>query len=255
MMNFLTLVLPVMLVAVVSANFTRNHDTSLEMNTGNNMVSRVTSEDEQLGYFSERYGLPRGPWVDACRNYFLPYAAVSCFDHMELSTPNMSSYNYELRADDAGLSEWVRETGTGAWQRYILADRPFETAAVFAAGFQQNFESPFFAASGRILPLDYFDISRAALIDAGLSNLWMLMGVVLLAGCYCLWRPASNTMMLSLVLMVGSVANIFVSYFGDGMEIGRHTYPGYATLGVAQGLFLLSLVQALLFMIRGALSK
>jgi hypothetical protein len=174
---------------------------------------------------------------------------------MELSTPNMSSYNYELRADDAGLSEWVREAGTGAWQRYILADRPLETAAVFSAGFQQNFEYPFFAMSGRILPLNYFDISRAGLIDAGLSNLWMLMGVVLLAGCYCLWRPASNTMTLSLVLMVGSLANIFVSYFGDGMEIGRHTYPGYATLGVAQGLFLLSLVQALLFMIPGIRGK
>ena len=251
LLSLLAMVLPVIIVAGASANFTRHHDTSLQMNTANNMIRRVANDDQRLAYFRARYLLPTGPWVDACRNYSLPYAATACFDHMELSTSNLSSYNYELRADDQGLSDWMQGVGTGAWQRYILIDRPLETADIFATGFRQNFEQPFSATSGRILPVNYFDISRAVLIDAGLSNLWLLAVVLLIVGGYCLLRPASNTMKLSLVLMVGSLANIFVSYFGDGMEIGRHTYPGYATLGVAQGLFLLALLQALVFLIPG----
>ena len=125
-------------------------------------------------------------------------------------------------------------------------DRPVETAQVFATGFRENFEEPFAETNGRIIPLNYFDISRDIAATAGLSNLWAMMGIMLAAGCYCLWRPASNTLMISVVLLAGSVANIFASYFGDSMEIGRHTYPGYATLGVALGLLLLSLVQAIL---------
>jgi hypothetical protein len=236
-----SLLLPLVIVSLIAANFTREQDTSVQMNAANNVLARVSNNPDRLEKFISDYAMPPGAYIEACRNYQTPNSTVSCFDHMALATSNQSTYSYNLVLDPWGFSEWVAKYGIDSWQHDILIGQPMTTITEFADAFQQGFETPFGGSGSNLLPFDAHAGIRYGSSAIGVDT---LLGVCILFIAIGLAFLSFTTPLLfagASILAAGSVANIFVSYYGDAMEVGRHTYPGYATLSIALGLLIVGI--------------
>ena len=245
-----TLLLPLAIVSIVAADFTRSHDSSVQMNAANNMLARVFNQPELLDKFVSEYGMPPGPYIEACQNQFSPNATGACFHHKSLVTSDLSTYNYRLIDDPWGFGEWVENHGIDSWQHQILIEQPTSTISEFAIAFKQEFETPFFGSESNLLPVDVHASIRDLSGTTGISTLWGMLILFSAAGIIYLYFTAPLVIAGASILAAGSIANIFVSYFGDAMEIGRHTYPGYATLSIALGLLLVGFGFAIATVVR-----
>jgi hypothetical protein len=245
-----SLLLPLIIVSLIAANFTRDQDSSVQMNAANNVLARVSKNPAQLERFISDYAMPPGAFIEACRNHQTPNSTVSCFDHMALATSDQSTFSYTLVADPWGFSEWIATSGIDSWQKDILIGQPMTTITEFSDAFQHGFNTPFGGSGSNLFPFDAHAGIRYLSNIIGSDTLW---GICILFSAIGLAYLSLTTPLLfaaSSTLAAGSVANIFVSYFGDAMEVGRHTYPGYATLNIALGMLIVGLGFAIISKVR-----
>jgi len=250
-----SLLLPLIIVSIIAANFTREQDSSVQMNAANNMLARVIDHPDLLKKFVSSYGMPPGPYIEACQNYVTPSTVVACFEHTALATSDMSTFSYTLLDDPWGFSEWVKKHGAESWQDHLLLEQPIGTFTEFASAFRREFETPFGGSGSNLLPFDAHSGIRALSSATRVTTLWGICILFIASGLAYLMFSTPSIVAGASILAGGSVANIFVSYYGDAMEIGRHTYPGYATLSIALGMLFIGVGFAIITNFRNNLDR
>jgi len=255
-----------LVIALTSMVLTQCFDRTVHVNTLNNLYTRVFPSADHTRLFVTDYGMPDGPFIDACRGS----VNTPCMNGETMLDMDPERRSYRLRDDPHGLGHWVQTHGARAYQRFLLVDRPGWTLWTF----QQQF--PIFHRAGLAYPRAYFSgLPQAhdplALLaregwggEAGFLGHDPLLGLCtpmaylgfhglatlsawLALGALLAWYGPGRTRRLSLALalLASGAGQFFLGFFGDGMEIARHVFPATVTLSLGTVLMLVALPEAL----------
>ena len=113
---------------------TARYDTSLSVNTVNNIYRRVLPVSGLVERYRTKYGMPSGPWVEACAGR---YVLDPCTGRPILTVDPVSR-NYALLEDRQGFVRWVRDAGRRAYLTHLFWDDPARTHSIFQMHFAQH---------------------------------------------------------------------------------------------------------------------
>jgi len=265
--------LGLVIVSLASITLTHAYDTSLQINTVNNMYRRVFPDPAITTYFQTHYGMPVGSFVTQCQGAWI---GEPCFGH-SLITINPRSRNYELVADSFGFVTWVQQDGQQAYLRFLLWDSSMDTYREFRRVVREVMQSDavifinsylganlpnntpnnlkalaLLHPSGAIgfLGVDPFLLIRNMLLIFKFEYvevlwLYIAIGLGVTRRCkYVSYLPLATSM-----LVVG-LALFFLSFFGDSMEVIRHIFPALIILELGGFLYVVSFVAIGVYYVR-----
>jgi hypothetical protein len=263
--HILAVYLVLVVVSLTSIAVTLTYDTSIQINTVNNMYRRVFPDPAITTYFQTQHGMPVGPFVKQCQGAWI---GEPCFGH-SLITINPRTRNYELVADAFGFVKWVQQHGQHAYLQFLLWDSTMATyhefhrvvrevmhsdAVIFinsylGANLPNNTSNnlkvlTLSSPSGAIgfLGFDPFLLIRSVLLVFKFEYievlcLYIVIGLVITRRCrYVSYVPLATSM-----LAIG-LELLFLSFFGDSMEVIRHIFPALVILELGGFLYVVSLV-------------
>ncbi|MBW2362930.1 MAG: sulfatase, partial [Deltaproteobacteria bacterium] len=250
--------------SLASIAVTARHDTSLSVNTVNNIYRRVLPVPELVERFHAKHGMPDGPWVEACSG---KYVLDPCIGR-PLLTVDPVSRNYALLEDRQGFVRWARDAGRRAYLSHLFWDDPMRTHTLFQMHFaryasddgirfpirhlgkQRPSNVPNNRASieasgvGRevgFLGFDSLSLLRDTLLPLGFARLHSLIFLIAVGIALCRALPASGYLALGTGMLAGGLASFFLAYFGDAVEIPRHVFPPLVLLVLGGVVYWLSL--------------
>jgi hypothetical protein len=252
-------------LSAVSVLVTNRFDTALHVNLVNNAYGRLFASDETVAYLSAKYHMPTGPFVADCRGQWV---LVPCLGTQILAVDE-ETRNYVIRDDAHGFAAWVRAHGKSAYLDYLFLYDPSKTVREFRHAFHvgarpevvrfmtEYLGTPIetnepnnlktISATGAGRNVGFLGFDSLALVFRALSSLGYSYAEVVLVyiflGWAIHWRVGGNRLMaLAIALQSSALALFFLSFFGDAMEVRRHTFPAIIilTLGGAMMPFALS---------------
>src|SRR5262249_7707604 len=118
---------PALLVAtaLISMWVTRARDTSIGLNTANNVMQRGLGDDRKMSHFHARHGMPAGADVAELRGRNV----LAKLDGRRLFRVNDRTNNYELMPGGDALLSWVSERGFGEYWTHLIFHEPRATFA------------------------------------------------------------------------------------------------------------------------------
>jgi hypothetical protein len=257
------------LLSIISIVVTAKYDTSVHVNTVNNIFVRVLPDDDKVSLFHERYGMPVSEDLRSCSGKNV----LACFGDSPLVTVGPSR-NYDIR-NDTEFSKWVHNQGRRAYVSYLLSS-PFATIGQMNSAFGASFTNQTLRILSRALLMlnrypgsvsnydklesypcyrngapfgvDSLVILGRMLAGIGIANMVGVIICFLAAFIIAFFVPSTGFMFASITLGT-SIPLFFLCFYGDGMEIERHTLPAtiFAVMGLA--VFVVSVAVCLLKLI------
>jgi hypothetical protein len=255
-------------VALGSIAVTARFDTSLRANLVSNIYHRVLPRPDVTERFHGAYGMPDGPYVEACRKM----AAI----HPCLGRPilyvNPESQAYDLLEDRQGFVRWIKEEGRRAYLLHLLRDDPGWTYETFRQQYRRRFEGNNIrhtlrylgrkrpgvernnraviveSGAGRdmgFLGFDSLALLRDALARVGLGRPHSLFLYIVFGLALCRVLPFTSHLALGTAMLAAGAVQFFLSYFGDAVEIARHVFPSLILLVVGGVVSFASLAEIL----------
>lgn len=247
----------IIFIAVCRIQITNHYDSSIHVNLLNNIFNRVFTSEEKSAYFHAHYGMPAGDIVKTCQG---SWVMEQCLGYRPL-TINQQTRNYDLIEDTTGLVWWVKTTGPSSYLHYLLFSNPVNTLAEYNAGFNKlssektiGFMIDYLGVGipdnypNNLTTLDLLDqkigffgfdslsIIHTALGIVGFNYLLIVFGYGFLGLIISHYSQRSTYMPLAGSLLLSALFLFFISYFGDGIEYARHTFPSFLILTIG-GIF------------------
>jgi hypothetical protein len=254
--------------ALASIAVTAHTDTSLAINTVNNIYQRVLTDPVSTAHFQAKYGMPDGPFLEMCRGRNV---LDRCLGQRILFV-NPDSQNYDLRDDKQGFVRWVKQEGRRAYVSYLLWDDPGRAHAMLQRDYALLVRSDAIRfviqylgrklssnvpnnrvsieSSGRgrdvgLLGFDSLALLRDALLPIGLARLHSVLLFAALGLTLCRLLPFTSHLALGTGMLCGGLASFFLGYFGDAVEIPRHVFPSLVLLVAGGVIYFFSLAEIL----------
>jgi hypothetical protein len=259
--------------ALASIAVTAHFDTSLAINTVNNIYRRVLTNPVATAHFQAKYGMPDGPFLKACRGM---HVLDLCLGQPILFVdPN--SQNYDLRDDKQGFVRWVKQEGRRAYVSYLLLDNPGRAHVMFQRDYANQVRSdairftihylgkkrPSNVPDNRVsiessgpgrdvgfLGFDSLALLRDALLPLGFARLHSVLLFAALGLTLCRLLAFTSHLALGTGMLCGGLASFFLGYFGDAVEVPRHVFPSLVLLVAGGVIYFLSLAEILLTEVR-----
>jgi hypothetical protein len=261
------------LTALASVLITSRYDTSIHVNTFHNVTRRVLDTPGRPALFSERYGMPLSPAVRAFEG---KSAAGAGLIEVDLHTRN-----FVLRDEGSGLTAWVSERGFAAYIDFLVFARPTETLRGVRNAWRKrapeavdymttylghewrynhpnNLESLKALGPGRgegFLGFDPLAVSFRMLLWLGFGDIRgvIALGFFGIAAARLVRRP--DTFALAGAGLLTSVWLYGVGFYGDAMEVQRHTAPAVVLATTSGMLLVLTSAQLAVQSVRGRLER
>lgn len=235
-------------LSLASTWISLTYDTSIHVNTVNNVFAHVFPDPDLTKKFERQHGMPTGPFTYRCAQG----NARSDFDGQPLLKIDWKTRNFDIRDDRFGFAQWIRERGRGAYARHLLFN-PIETLRTTNQAFHDSYTNNTLGAiseimlklnhsesepsnydklqavrghwDGGLLGIDSLQLSAKITAGLGLANLFGIGLCALIAFALSRLRPDLKQFDLSCAALVVSLPLFFLCYFGDAMEIDRHVLP------------------------------
>jgi arylsulfatase A-like enzyme len=254
--------------ALASISLTARTDTSLEVNTVNNIYRRVLPVTELVDHFQAEHGMPGGAWLVACKGR---YVLDPCTGERLLSL-DPASRNYTLSDDRHGFVRWVREEGRRAYLTHFFWEDPGRTHKLFRmhygtyasdAGIRypirllekqrpgnvpDNRARLEASGSGRdvgFLAFDSLELLRDALLPLGLARLHSMLFLIAAGFALCRWLPETHHLALGTGMLATGLVTFCLAYFGDAVEIPRHVFPSLVLIVLGGWVYWIALLATL----------
>lgn len=253
------------IIALTSIAITTRYDTSTQINTVNNIYKQVLPDEKLTAYFQDTYGMPDGPFIEACRGAWI---GAPCFGS-RLIRESPITRNYELVTDQYGFVTWIQQGGQRAYLKYLLWDAVPSTYHRFQQGIHDMMHDKALIVLNIYLGLnapmntpnnlatltargpggeigffgfDPFLVIRDLLLVFKFDHLEVIFFFLLTGFILTQRYKDSQYLPLATGMMAAGLVLFFLGFFGDSMEEPRHVFVGLIALEIGGGLYLVSII-------------
>ena len=224
---------------------TSKFDTSTELNASQSIILKIFPDKEKVALFHEKYGMPVGPFIDACRG---GNVNAYCFNYQRVQTGSTYTRTYKVTTDDFYFADWIRTEGMKSWQHYLFIYDFKNTLKNFYTGYKEKFTGIFkqtpseFWGEEYRTPLDSADpfvYLHKAFILLHLNNLIALSMFIVCSLFFYFTTHLKKEFLCLTLFHIGGMALFFIGYFGD-ISSDRQVYPGILSIYIGQTFFILT---------------
>lgn len=246
----LRILLCIVALSLCSLFTTSKFDTSTELNAAQNIILKVFPDQEKVDLFHEKYGMPIGPFISACRG---GNVNAYCFNYQRVQTGSTYTRTYKVTTDDFYFADWIRNKGMHSWQHYLFIHDLNNTFVSFYFGYTEKFHNIFKQIPGDFWGEQYrtpfekwdpFFFLHKAFLFLHFDNLISLSIIILCSILFYFITSLKKEFECATVLLIGGMALFFIGYFGD-ISSDRQVYPGILSIYLGIILFLFLTIQVI----------